>query len=409
MQILGAERLAQRLRSLEVAHPRVVVGGNFSTPWELLTIADRVWPRYRLFALNAQAGWPTREGVTTVTPFVGPGVRGHDSLEYLPMRLSLVPRLFATTFAPDVVMVQVTAPLRGRVSLGVEVNILPAALRAVQRRGGLVVAQINRHLPYTFGDAEIDEDAIDFALEAPTPLVAPSRKVGDDVHASIGERVATLVEDGATLQMGIGAIPDAVLSALGARRGLGIWSEMISDGVMQLDRTGHLDAQRPIVTTFAFGSPDLYRWLDGNRRVVFRRTELVNNPARIADQPRMVSINTAVEVDLRAQANASYVRGRIYSGFGGQPDFVAGSLHSSGGQAVLALRSWHDAGASSTIVAQLTCPVCSFQHSSVVTDQGTAHLWGRSQREQASALIESAADPRARAELGEAAERLGLR
>ncbi len=409
MRVVEAGQIRARLRALGVDVPRVVVGGNYSTPWALLALVDQELPQYRLFALNPQAGWPVRDGVVTMTPFVGPGVRGQSTLEYLPMRLSLVPRLLATTHEPDIVLIQVTPPLDGRVSLGTEVNILPAALRAAQRRGGLVVAQINSELPYTFGDAEIDVDEIDLALEASAPLASPPARSLDDVHGVIGERVAALAQDGATLQTGIGGVPDAVLVALTSRRRMGVWSEMISDGVMSLDRAGRLEVERPIVTTFAFGSASFYKWLDRNPRVVFRRTELVNNPARIAEQPLMFSINTAIEVDLYAQANASYVRGRIYSGFGGQPDFVAGALHSRGGQAVLALRSWFDDGDRSTIVPHLTDPSCSFQHSAVVSEQGTAHIFGRSQREQASALIQCAAHPRARAALEDAAWRLGLR
>jgi acyl-CoA hydrolase len=177
---------------------------------------------------------------------------------------------------------------------------------------------------------------------------------------------------------------------------------------MDLERSGVLNAQRPIVATFLFGSPDLYEWADDNPRLIMRRTEIVNDPALIAEQPAMLSINTALEVDLYAQANASYVRGKIYSGFGGQPDFVSGALHSAGGHAVLALRSWHDKSDSSNIVPILPDPVCSFQHSVIVTEQGLAAIFGRSQHAQTRLLIEGAAHPRARASLWEAAGSLGL-
>ena len=140
---------------------------------------------------------------------------------------------------------------------------------------------------------------------------------------------------------------------------------MISDGVMELERRGALDRRRPIVCSFLFGSPELYAWVDQNPRLRMTRTETTNDPSRIAAQPRMVSINTALQVDLSDQAGASHINGRLYSGFGGQPDFVTGALHSPGGHAVIALRSWHERSDSSTIVPRLTDPVTSFQHSAV--------------------------------------------
>jgi acyl-CoA hydrolase len=191
-------------------------------------------------------------------------------------------------------------------------------------------------------------------------------------------------------------------------RNLSIWSELVSDGVMHLEQSGALDRSRQIVSTFLFGTRELYEWVNNNPRITMLRTETANDPSRIAEHPSMLSINTAIQIDLYAQANASYVRGNIYSGFGGQPDFVSGALHSADGQAVLALRSWHEKTDTSNIVPLLRNPVCSFQHSVVVTEQGSAKLFGRSQRAQARLLIEQAAHPRARDELTEAAISFGL-
>jgi len=165
-------------------------------------------------------------------------------------------------------------------------------------------------------------------------------------------------------------------------------------------------ADEVVTTSFAAGSQELYDWLDGNRRVTFVRTERANDPAVIARQPRMTSINAALQVDLFVQANASYVHGRIYSGFGGQTDFVVGALHSAGGRAIIGLPSWHERSDKSTIVEHLTSPATSFQHSYVVTDQGIAHIWGRPQREQARELIDHAAAPQVRDELHKVAARL---
>ena len=183
---------------------------------------------------------------------------------------------------------------------------------------------------------------------------------------------------------------------------------MVSDGIVALERAGALDAAREVVATFLFGSPELYEWANTSANLVMRRTEVVNDPSRIAAQPLMLSINTALQIDLFAQANASHVRGSIYSGFGGQPDFVSGALHSPGGQAVIALRSWHDKSDSTNVVPLLLDSVCSFQHSVVVTEQGMATIFGRSQHAQARLLIEETAHPRAQASLWEAALSLGL-
>ncbi len=388
--------------------PRLVVSGNYATPWVLVRIADEALERCRAFILNPQLGWPLREGFITETPFVGPGARNDPNLDYLPMRLSLAPRLFASLRRPDVVLIQTSSPRDARVSLGIEVNIMPAAIEEVRRRGGLVIAQVNANMPYTRGDAEIAVDMIDLAIEVPSELPSPAPRELDDAAQAIGEAVGHLAVDGGTLQMGIGQLPDAAVAHMLDKRDMAVWSEMVSDGVLHLERAGVLRESQPIVTSFLFGSPELYEWADDNERLVMRRTEVVNNPSRIASHPSMLSINTALEVDLFDQANASFVRGRIYSGFGGQPDFVNGALHSPGGHAVLALRSWHEKTDSSNIVPVLHDPACSFQHSMIVTEQGVAAMFGRSQHAQAHQLIEKAAHPAARAKLREAAAGLGL-
>lgn len=409
MRVISEQRLEGALASLPVCEPRVVASGNLATPRALLDACERVVERYRLFMLAAQAPLPVRDGVIFETPFVGPGMRDAGRrLDYMPMRLSLVPRLFATMRPPDVVLLHTSTPSKGKVSLGIEVNILPAALEAVRARGGLVVAQLNPNMPYTLGDSELDEELIDLAIEAPEGLHSPALGPGHEHAEQIAELVAGMVQDGSTLQLGIGQVPDATLRALAARRSLAIWSEMISDGVMHLDRGGALDRTRQISCSFLFGSPELYTWVDRNPRLRMTRTETTNDPSRIAARAAMVSINTALQVDLYDQAGASHIAGRLYSGFGGQPDFVEGALHSPGGHAVIALRSWHQPSDSSTLVPRLSDPVTSFQHSAVVTEQGCAHIFGRSQRAQARLIIEHAAHPDAREELRQYAATLGL-
>ncbi len=408
MEIVSEAVVAERLRGLPGPDPRVVVSGNFATPWALVRLLDESLERCRAFVMNPQPGWPCRDGFITETPFVGPGARNDPWLDYLPMRLSLVPRLFSSMRPPNAVFLHTSTPRAGKVSLGVEINILPAAIEEVRRRGGLVVAQLNSQMPYTRGDAEIDVDLVDLAIDVEGPLASPAERACDETDLTIGELVARLASDGGTLQAGIGLLPDAALSHMRERRQIGVWSELVSDGVLALERAGVLDPSRDISASFLFGSPELYAWADGNSRLVMRRTEVVNDPARIAEQPAMLSINTAIEVDLYAQANASYVRGTIYSGFGGQPDFVVGALHSKGGHAVICLRSWHDKSDSSTIVPMLHQPVCSIQHSVVITEHGMAAIFGRSQHAQAQLLIEKAAHPRARESLWEAAASQGL-
>jgi acyl-CoA hydrolase len=183
---------------------------------------------------------------------------------------------------------------------------------------------------------------------------------------------------------------------------------MFSDGVLQLDRRGSLDPDAPLVSSFLYGSPDLYAWVDRNARVQVLRTETTNSPARIAANRLMTSINTALQVDLFGQANASRISARIHSGFGGQTDFIVGALHSDGGQALMALRSWHPKADVSTIVPLVDEPVTSFQHTAVVTEQGVARIFGSDEKQQARELVENAAHPRVRDELREEAAALGL-
>ena len=407
MRIVDIAELSARLAALAEGCPRVVVGGNFATPHGVLKVVDAALPTYRLFALNAQPGVPEREGVTHESPFVGAGVRHSQRLDYLPARLSLVPRLFAKSHTPDVVVLHTTPPRAGHVSMGVEVNILPAAVEQARRTGGLVVAQINPQMPWTYGDGEISTEDIDLAVEVDEPLASPVPRVPGSVEAAIGDRVAHLVSDGATLQLGIGGVPDATLARLPHRRGLRIWTEMFSDGVLALERAGALDPDEQLVASCLFGSPELYSWVDGNRRVRMLRTEVTNDPGGIARHPRMTSINGALQVDLFGQANASWVGGHIYSGFGGQSDFVVGALHATSGVAVVALPSWHPKAQCSTIVPSLDGPATSFQHSWVVTEQGAASIWPGTSSDQARHLI-AVSHPEAREGLMVAAHQRGL-
>ena len=401
------QELRKRLRRLP-DEPRIVVTGNHLTPWHTLQLVDDELPAYKLWVLNAQKGVPDRDGVVLETPFVGAGMRKSARLAYTPCRLSLVPSLFHTFQPPDAVILHTTRPREGKLSMGTEVNVLPSAIEAVRRRGGLIVAQVNSNMPWTFGDAVISEDIVDVMIEADGPLpTAPVAPI-DDESALIGSMVAARVHDGATLQAGIGAVPDAALRSLTTRRGLRVWTEMFSDSIFALEQAGALDRNVKISASFIFGSPELMEWVDGNDRIKMLRTEITNDPARIARNQAMVSVNTALQVDLFGQANASRINARIHSGFGGQTDFIVGALHSEGGQAILALKSWHPKADVSTIVPLVDEPVTSFQPTAVITEQGVAEVFGYNQRAQARHLIRDAAHPQVRDELWEEAAALGL-
>ena len=406
MRVVTVEQLSKILEALP-ANPRVVASGNFATPKTLLGILDKSVPEFTLHMLGAQVGIPDREGVNYETAFVGPGMRRHPRLNYIPCRLSLVPVLFRDHYRPDVVLLHTSARRHDTVSLGTEVNVLPAAIEAARERGGLVIAQANPNMPYTYGDAQIYEHEIDYLVEVDEPLQTKEVAKVEGAAKEIGERIARRVSDNSTLQLGIGAIPDAVLEGLVHRRGLRIWTEMFSDGVLELHKHGALDPEMPLTASFLFGSRELYDWLHLNRGLQMLRTEKTNDPGQIAKQAKMTSINAALEVDLFDQANASYVRGQVYSGFGGSTDFIVGALHARGGQSFMALPSWHPKANKSTIVPQLKESATSFQHSFVATEHGLADCFGHTDKQQAQNII-AVAHPDAREELKEAAGRLGL-
>ena len=407
MKFFDSEQLTKVFQALP-KNPRVLVSGNFGTPKALLALFDSVVPEYTLHMLNAQPGIPNRPGVHYETAFVGAGMRGSERLNYIPSRLSLLPVMLREQLVPDVVLLHTSAIRFDTVSLGIEVNILPAAIESAREHGGIVVAQANAKMPYTYGDAQLYESEIDFiyacdeGLNIHTP--APITKTAYE----IGSKISEFVSSGSTLQLGIGTVPDAVVEQMVSRKGLRIWTEMFSDGVLGLEKVGALDVDIPLTASFIFGSVELYSWLHLNRRVHMLRTEKTNDPSLIAKQAKMVSINAALQVDLLDQANASRVRGKIFSGFGGSTDFIVGALHSRGGKSFMALPSWHQKSNTSTIVPLITEGVTSFQHSHVVTEQGVAQCFGHSEIEQARNLIEIAAHPDARSGLRTAASKMGL-
>ena len=407
MRVINQEQL-KAILSNYTNNPRIIASGNFAAPKVLLAAADEVIPEFRLHMLNAHDGIPDREGIAYETAFVGPAMRRHPRLNYFPARLSMLPVIIREHLHPDIVFLHTSAPRFDTVSLGIEVNVLPMAIETAQAHGGLVIAQANKQMPYTYGDAQIYESEIDYLVEVDEPLLHKEQIPISDTAQEIGNRIAALISDDSTLQLGIGAVPDAVLSCLKDRSGMRIWTEMFSDGVLDLYKTGVLDKEVLLTASFLFGSPELYEWVNLNKLVRMRRTERTNDPSQIARQARMTSINAALEIDLFDQANASHVRGEIYSGFGGSTDFIVGALHSRGGASFMALPSWHPKANVSTIVPNIGSNITSFQHSYVVTEQGVATCFGKSQSEQANNLVEQAAHPNAKEALRDSARKLNL-
>jgi len=346
--------------------------------------------------------------------FVGGNVRQavqEGRADYLPVFLSEVPQLFRGGLLPlDVALVTVSPPDRhGFCSLGVSVDVARAAVQMART----VVAQVNRYMPRTHGDGLIHADAIDFLVEGDEPLPELPAAPLDEVELAIGRHCAELVEDGATLQVGIGSLPDATLAALRGHRRLGIHSEMISDAVVDLVQRGVItgEAKRvhpgKVVAGFALGTRKLYDFLDDNPAVAMLDIAYVNDTAVIRRNPRVTAINSAIEVDLTGQVCADSIGDLLYSGVGGQMDFIRGASLSEGGKPIIALPSVTGSG-ESRIVSYLkpgAGVVTTRAHVHyVVTEHGIADLFGKNLRQRAAALI-AVADPRHREALSAEARR----
>ncbi|MEE4278394.1 MAG: acetyl-CoA hydrolase/transferase C-terminal domain-containing protein [Halieaceae bacterium] len=336
--------------------------------------------------------------------------------DYVPMFLSEIPKTFRSgAQRVDTALVQVSPPdAHGNCSLGISVE----ATRAACEVAGKIIAHINPLMPRTHGDSFINVRDIHSAYVAEEPLITPASSTGSPLETRIGANIASLVENGACLQMGIGAIPDAALRCLGGHKDLGIHTEMFSDGVLPLLDSGVINnsrkkvAQGKTVTGFVMGSDRLYRFVDDNPEVVFLDIEFVNNPTVIAKNPGVTSINSALQIDLSGQVCADSIGHQIYSGVGGQVDFVLGSTWSEGGRSIIALPSTARDGKLSRLVTHLAAGAgvvtTRAQVDYVVTEFGAARLRGRSLGERARDLI-AIAHPDFREELArEARDNLKL-
>jgi 4-hydroxybutyrate CoA-transferase len=341
--------------------------------------------------------------------FIGPNARAavnERRAEYIPAFLSDVPSFFRRGVIPlDAVFVNVSRPDRhGFCSLGTSVVAMPAAIKSAKT----VIAQLNASMPRTLGDTFVHVDDIDLGVEVDTPPYTHALSPIGDVEARIGRYVAELVPDGATLQMGIGAIPSAVANALGDKRDLGIHTEMMTDVVLDLVEAGVVTGvckeinPGKVVATFMLGSERLYRWVDDNPMVEMRRVEYTNDTAVIRRFRKMIAINSAIEIDLTGQVCADSIGQRMYSGVGGQMDFIRGASLADEGRAIIALPSTAASGSASRIVPFLregAGVVTTRAHvETIVTEWGVAEMHGRSIPERARALI-AISDPRFREEL----------
>ena len=347
--------------------------------------------------------------------FVGPNARAavnEGRADYVPVFLSDVPHLFERGALPlDAVLVNATPPdAHGFCSLGTSVEAMHAAIRAART----VIVQLNRAMPRTLGESFIHVDEIDLAVEVDVPPYEHPVGEIDDVARRIGDYVADLVPDGATLQLGIGAIPAATALALRDKHDLGIHTEMFTDPVVDLVEAGVITGalkernRGKLVTAFVMGSRRLYEFVDDNPMVEMRSVDFTNDTHVIRSFRRMIAINSAIEVDLTGQVVADSIGSRIYSGVGGQMDFIRGAALAPEGRAIIALPSTAAGGAMSRIVGSIkqgAGVVTTRAHvRTVVTEHGVAELFGKSLRERAEALI-ALADPAFRDELAAAARR----
>jgi acyl-CoA hydrolase/GNAT superfamily N-acetyltransferase len=347
--------------------------------------------------------------------FIGENVREaiHEGrADYLPVFLSEIPNLIRSRrIRVDVALIQVSPPdRRGYVSLGVSVDVVRAAVDTAD----LVLAEVNERMPRTLGDSFLHVDRIDRLVPVDVPLLERAPQPPDAVALEIGRHVARLIPDGATLQTGIGQIPDAALAALADRHDLGVHTEMLSDGVMALANAGVINGRRKtllpgkMVTSFIMGSRALYEWAHEHPAIEMRGSDFTNDPGVIRENDAMISINSALAVDLTGQVASDTVGGQFYSGIGGQVDFIRGAARSRGGKAIIAMRSTAKDGAVSRIapVLEQGAGVVTSRGDVryVVTEYGIADLWGRTVRDRAMALI-AIAHPDHRAELLEGAKR----
>ena len=407
-RIVSAEEAVQSVKSGD----RVYLTGNCSVPQALMkalierapTLTD-VEICHILTLGKTPYAEPAFAGHLRVnTLFIGEGVRlavNEGRADFTPVRLSEVPQLFTEGILPvDVAFIHVTPPdEHGFCSYGVEVSTNRAAAQSAK----LVIAELNPRMPRTLGDAFIHISRIHKLVPVDYPIFTATMGTPSELSKQIGRHVAGLIEDGSTMQMGIGAIPDGVLYYLKDKKDLGIHTEMFSDGVVDLYEKGVVTGEKKtidrgkIVAGFLIGSQRLYDFVDNNPVVEMRPTEYVNDPYVIRQNDRMVAINSAIEVDLTGQVCADSIGPRLYSGVGGQLDFIRGAARSRGGKPIIGLPSsgtGKEGAAFSRIVPMIKhgagVVTGRYDVHYVVTEHGVANLYGKTIRQRAKALIDIA-------------------
>ena len=350
--------------------------------------------------------------------FVGPHVRdavNRGVADYTPIFMSEAPRLFYQRIIPvDVALIQTSLPdHHGYLQLGINVDIVKAAVE----RAALVIAQVNSSMPRVQGDGFVHMKDVDFIVPHEEPLLEYDEEADDEIARQVGKHVSRLIQDGDTIQVGLGSIPNAIVSSLEGKRHLGIHTELLGDGLVNLMKKGVVDnTQKQIdrgkaVASFCMGKKKTYEFIDDNCSVELRTIDYTNNPMVIAQHPNMVAINSALEVDLTGQATAESIGKTLYSGVGGQADFMRGAALSRNGKTILVLPSTTKGDTISRIVPFLKEGTGFTLHRGdvqyVVTEYGIAYLKGKSLRERAMDLI-AIAHPKFREGLIDEAKRSNL-
>jgi acetyl-CoA hydrolase len=408
---------------------RVFLTGNASVPLPLLDALVKRAPELRdveichpLTICPADYVAPEMEGHLRINSmFISANVRNavnQGRADFTPVMLSEFPLLFKNGHLPlDVALIHVSPPdENGFCSMGAESGLTISAAEVAK----IVIAQVNEQMPRTLGDTAMHIDEMHYIVPSDTPLfeMPMGHDADQEVVEKIAAHIADLIPDGATMQLGIGALPNAVLKFLFEKKNLGIHSELISDGVIDLVEAGVVNGSRKslhpgkITCGFLLGTKRLYEWVDNNPLVELHRTEYVNDPFVVAQNDRMVAINSAIEVDFTGQVCADSIGTKMHSAVGGQLDFIYGASRSKGGVPIIALPSTstlRDGSVVSKIVPMLKLGagvVTSRNHVHyVVTEFGAAELYGKTVRQRTQALI-NVAHPQFRAEITEKAKEL---
>jgi acetyl-CoA hydrolase len=413
-KLCSADEAVQAIRS----HNRVFLTGNCSVPKELLAALVRRAPEVedveiiQVLTLGpAEYVAPEMQGHLRVNSlFISDNVRqavNEGRADFTPALLSEIPRMLRDPrlLKLDVALIHVSPPdEHGFCSFGVEVGLTKPAAEAAR----IVIAEVNEQMPRTLGDSFIHVNRLTLIVPTSYPIVPLPLGSPGELQRRIGQHIAELIPDGATMQMGIGAIPDAVLLYLKDKRDLGVHTELFSDGVIDLIEGGVLtNAAKTIhrgkvVSGFALGSQRLYDYIDDNPIFEFHPQDYVNDPFIIAQNAKQISINSALEVDITGQVCADSIGPYLYSGVGGQLDFVYGASRSPGGLPIIALPSTAKEGQLSRIVPMLRqgagVVTTRYHVHCIVTEHGAAYLYGKTIRQRVQAMI-GIADPRFREEL----------